>query len=100
MVALSSGIFDCEVTAVDGEAAMVMCDDATYLRIPFRAWRTFVVWEQPPVKGLRLKAARDAVGMLHPVADCETRTRKAIEEHCGGMYCRPPINSMIPEDCH
>lgn len=100
MPVLSTGVFDCEVTTVDVESATVMCEDATLMKIPLTEWRTFAAWKQPPVEGLRLKAARDDEGSLHAVTDCETRTREAIEAYCGGLYCRPPINSLIPEDCH
>lgn len=98
MAALNTGIFDCEVTAVDKDVITV-CGSTT-LYIPLADWPALRVWgEKQPVAGLRLKAEVEG-GRLRAIPDCPARLEAKVKTYCGGMYCKPPINSLTPDDCH
>ena len=97
MLALNAGVLDCEVTAVNQDV-ITLCG-ATTLYIPLTEWPALRAWgSKQPVVGLRLKAEREG-GRLRAIPDCQSRTEAAIKNYCGGVYCKPPINSLTPDDC-
>lgn len=98
-VVIAGNVVECEVLAVNKDVIAV-CGYTT-LYIPLSEWPAMDGWgRKQPVAGLRIKAIREAVeGRLRAIPDCETRLHAAMEAYCGGMYCKPPINSLMPEDC-
>lgn len=83
----------CELESISAEIITVECPGKIY-DIPTYEWATIRGWgEVTPAVGMGLPMEWKAG------ADCEARTAWAAEQYCGGMYCRPPINSLRPKDC-
>jgi hypothetical protein len=100
------GVFDSVVTEKTATYTTVTWEcaetpgKACSLRIPTSEWGhgNYRYWPEQVSKGQLLKAVF-FVGRLKSIPGCQERLAEEIKAYCQGLDCRPPINSLMPEDC-
>lgn len=99
-----SEVFDCSVSAVRNGVVTFVCNTPNgreTARVPLSKWtKLFPEWDAPVV-GMILKGRWDENGRFVAVASCKERTQRAVAEWCAHTAgdCKPPINSLTPDDC-